>query len=126
MALDKLPHVSRRPIVLLVVLFAMLWQSVALAWPGSASRALADVEHVALHLQGQSHHHHDDGSYHVDESSESSQHVIADHTTGSAALIVGTACRFDPSAHLTPDVDRAALAPEPFLDVPLRPPRQRS
>ena len=44
-------------VVLLVMLFAVLWQMVAVARPGSTLNALADLEHSALHWQDEGHHH---------------------------------------------------------------------
>jgi hypothetical protein len=53
----------RRSAVVFVVVFAMLWQSVAMARIGSTVNVLADLQHAALHWQEQSHHHHEDGTY---------------------------------------------------------------
>jgi hypothetical protein len=116
----------RRTAVLLSVLFAMLWQSVALARPGSTVNVLADLEHAALHWQDEGHHHHDDGSYHVDDSSESVQHVIADHATASAALIGSSDRDFLTAPSGSPSGLHEQPAPHPFLDGLLRPPRPRS
>jgi len=41
----------RRVAVLLIVLIAMLWQSVAMARIGSNVNVLVDAEHAALHWQ---------------------------------------------------------------------------
>jgi hypothetical protein len=112
--------------VFLVLLFAIFWQSVALARPGSTVNALADPAHTALHWQEEGHHHHDDGSYHQDDSSESVQHVLSDHLNATAACTSSPAngLPFLPSAaplglHQTP-------VPDPTLDGLLRPPRSRA
>ena len=91
----------RRSTVLFVMLFAMLWQSVALARAGSTANALADLGHAALHWQEEGHHHHEDGSYHLDESKESAQHVLSDHVSATAALMV-------PASHAFPPLGSAA------------------
>jgi hypothetical protein len=116
----------RRTVVLLLVLFAMLWQNAALARPGSTMYVLADLEHAALHWQEEGHHHHDDGSYHVDDSNESVQHVIADHVTASAAIMGSTDQDFPSAPSDSPSGLHERPAPHPFLDGLLRPPRLRS
>lgn len=120
------PTGMRRMSILLVILFAMLWQSVALARAGSTVNALADMEHAALHWQGASHHHHDDGSYHRDDSPESVQHVIADHVSASAALLVSTSHGFPPPGSTVPAGLLKASVPDPDPEGLLRPPRSRS
>lgn len=116
----------RRTSVLLVMLFAMLWQSVALARAGSTANALVDMEHAALHWQEEGHHHHEDGSYHRDDSPESVQHVIADHVSASAALLVSTGHGFPPPESAAPAGLLKALVPDPDPESLLRPPRFQS
>lgn len=116
----------RRTLVLLAVLFAMLWKSVALARTGSSVNVLGDLEHAAPHWQEEGHHHHDYGSYHVDDSNESVQHVVADHLTASAALTGSTDPDFPPAPSESPSGLHERPAPHPFLDGLLRPPRLRS
>ncbi|EHR71570.1 hypothetical protein BurJ1DRAFT_2744 [Burkholderiales bacterium JOSHI_001] len=116
----------RRSAVLLVMLFAMLWQSVALARPGSTVNALADLEHAALHWQEEGHHHHEDGSYHLDDSNESVQHVLIDHVSVTAAILITPSHEFPPLGSAVPGGLREASVPEPDLEGPLRPPRFRS
>jgi len=115
-----------RVTVLLALLFAMLGQSVALAGVGSTATVIADLEHAALHWQEEGHHHHDDGAYHMDDSNESTQHVLSDHVSPTAALMVA-------SSHYSPLLGSAApgglheaLVPDPTLDGLLRPPRSRA
>ena len=117
----------RRPVIVLVVLFAMLWQSITLARPGSTVRLLEDFEHAALHWQAAGHHHHDDGTYHVDDSSESVQHVVTDHASASAAALIASIDHdFAIAPSEKPSALRQALVTHPFLDGLLRPPRLRS
>jgi len=116
----------RRSSVLLVMLLAMLWQSVALARAGSTVNALADMEHTALHWHEEGHHHHEDGSYHLDDSPESVQHVISDHVSASAALLVSASHDFPSLASALPGGLHKAPVPDPDPEGLLRPPRSRS
>lgn len=116
----------RRSAVLLVMLFALLWQTVAMARPGSTMNALADLEHAALHWQEEGHHHHEDGSYHLDDSVASAQHVLSDHVSATVALVVATSHHFPPMGSAAPDGLHVKAVPDPALDGPLRPPRSRS
>jgi hypothetical protein len=116
----------RRSTVLFVMLFAMLWQSVAFARAGSTANALADLGHAALHWQEEGHHHHEDGSYHLDESKESAQHVLSDHVSAAAALMVPASHDFPPLGSAAPGGLHERLVPDPMLDGLLRPPRSRS
>ena len=115
----------RRPFVLVVLLFAMLWQSVALARIGSSVNALADLEHAALHLQQAAHHHHEDGSYHLDESYESTQHLLTDHLSMTIELLISSCPLFPPLGSTAPGVLHHTTAAGPILDGLLRPPRAR-
>lgn len=116
----------RRSAVLVLMLFAMLWQTVAMARIGSTVNALADLEHATLHWQGQGHHHHDDGSYHQDDSNESVQHVVADQLNASLALAASSPHEFPPLASVAPDGLHERPAPNPTLDGLFRPPRSHS
>lgn len=113
----------RRSAVLFVMLFAMLWQSIAMARAGSTMHALADLEHAALHWQEEGHHHHEDGSYHLDDSSASAQHVLSDHVSATAALMVAASHDFPPLGSAAPGGLHEKVVPDPALDGLLRPPR---
>ena len=115
----------RRSSVVLVMLFAMLWQSVALARAGSTVNALADMGHAALHWQEEGHHHHEDGSYHLDDSPESVQHVISDHVCAFAALLVSASRDFPPLASAAPGALHKAPLPDPAPQGLLPAPRSR-
>ncbi len=108
------------------MLFAMLWQSVALARVGSTVNVLADLQHAALHWQEEGHHHHDDGSYHLDDSSESVQHLATDHLGSSPAITAMTSHQFPALGAAVPGGLRDTRAPNPTLDGLLRPPRSRA
>ena len=116
----------RRSATLLVMLFAMLWQSVAMARVGSTVNPLADLGHATLHWLEEAHHHHEDGSYHQDDSKESVQHVVMDHLNTLMALAAASSHDFPPMGSAAPDVLREQPVPNPALDGLLRPPRLRS
>lgn len=116
----------RRSTVLLILLFALLWQSLALARAGSTVNALADAEHTALHWQGKGHHHHGDGSYHLDDSPEATQHVLIDHVGAAAALWNDATSARIPTGSATPTGVHDGPVPNPTLDGLLRPPRSHS
>lgn len=116
----------RPSIVLLAVLFAMLWQSLALARPGSTVNLLADPEHAALHWAGEGHHHHEDGSYHLDGSNESVQHVVTDHLSVSLEMAAPESHDFPVLGSAVHGGVRTTAFPNPTLDGLLRPPRPRS
>lgn len=116
----------RRSVVLFIMLFAMLWQMVAVARPGSTLNALADLEHSALHWQDEGHHHHEDGSYHRDDSNASAQHLLCDHVSATAALMFTACHHFPPLGSAAPGGLHETPVPNPTLDGLLRPPRSRS
>lgn len=113
-----------RSFVVLALLSAMLWQSVALARPGSTVNVLADLGHAVLHWQVEGHHHDDDGSYHLDDSQASTLHVLSDHLTTTTALLPTVSHQLAPGASARPGGRHHARVPDPFLDGLLRPPRR--
>jgi len=116
----------RRLPVLLVMLIAMLWQSVAMARIGSTVNARADLEHAVLHWQGKNHHHHGDGSYHLDDSKESVLHVVTDHLSASLTAVAPSLHDLPPPRSAAPAGLLATLVLNPTIDGLLRPPRPRS
>ena len=116
----------RRLSVLLVMLIAMLWQSVALARIGSTVNALADMQHAVLHWQGESHHHHEDGSHHLDDSKESTQHMAAENLSASLVLTAPSSHDFPSMGSAAPDDLHETPVPNPTIDGLLRPPRARA
>lgn len=117
---------KRRSAVLLVMLFAMFWQTMAVARAGSTMNASAGLEHAVLHWQEVGHHHHQDGSFHLDDSKDSAQHLLCDHLSATAAPMVSATHDFPPLASAAPGSMHEAVAPDPTLDGLLRPPRHRS
>jgi hypothetical protein len=115
-----------RSAVILFVLLAMLWQSLAMARVGSSVNVLADVQHAALHWHEESHQHDDDGTYQLDDSKESTQHVLGDHMNVSPALLRTEPAVFAPQGSTAPNGLHDEVVPAPTLDGLLRPPRHRA
>jgi hypothetical protein len=113
----------RRTSVLLVILFAMLWQSVAHARVGSTVNVLVDLQHAVLHWQEKAHHHHEDGSYHLDDSKESAQHVLTDNVAPVSALWPTASHELPPLGSAVPVGLHQRPVSDPTLDGLLRPPR---
>lgn len=114
----------------LLMLFAMLWQCMAMGGPLAQSQVAQGFEHTLLHGQATDHHHHDlhdgDASIHLQEADDALPHQHADgsfNTLGclpSAWFSVGT---FRPIA----PVERAnPLAPSADLEGLLRPPQRQA
>jgi hypothetical protein len=116
----------RRSAVLFVMLFAIFWQSVAMARVGSTVNALADAEHATLHWQEKAHHHHDDGSYHLDDSKESVHHMVTDNLSVPLALVVTSSHSFLPLGSAAPSGPHEPLVPHPALAGLFKPPRLRA
>lgn len=112
----------RRALALLLML-TTFWSSGVQAFDLGGS---GGAEHALLHWTDAGHHHHDDHSddgYHVDDSSASAQHTLADQAFGAPALISGMPLT---QPHGEPAIPRERWTshhPAPFLDGPLRPPR---
>lgn len=120
----RLSGMSRRTAVVLVMLIAMLWQSVALARIGSSVNVLADREHAALHWHDQAHHHHDDGSYQKGDGGDSTRHLLGDQVGSTTALLCAAAQVIPAVGSSAPVGLQRARLPDPLLDGPLRPPRR--
>jgi hypothetical protein len=113
----------RRRFLICLLLLAFAWQSAPLVRAGTVFGASGNFEHAVMHWIESAHHHHGDGAYHQDTSGESTQHVVADHSAGSATPPSGE------RPHALEVVTGPALAhvsssgPPPVLEGPLRPPR---
>ena len=107
----------------IVLLLALLWQSVALASAGSTLDPIPDPAHSALHWQDEGHHHHEDRSYDRDDSAESMQHLMADHVSAFVGLLHAVPTSVPPSGSSRSRASGEDPGPHPFLDGPLKPPR---
>ena len=109
--------------ITIALLFAMLWQSVALASAGSTLARVSDPVHSALHWQDEGHHHHEDRSYDRDDSAESMRHLMADHVSVFVGLLHAVTTPVPPSGSSRSRASGEDPGPHPFLDGPLKPPR---
>lgn len=110
-----------RSIVALIL--ALVLQSVLTAFPMSMADRSQDSAHAQLHLQEEGHHHHDTtGLYHLDDSVDSTLHLMADHLSVSAVLPAGLSPlpRLDAGS---PGNPRVRAGPPPYLAGLLRPPQ---
>jgi hypothetical protein len=112
----------KRVATITLLLIAMLWQSVGMTRAGAWS-PVSDLVHTVMHWQNEGHHHHDDGTYHVDDSTESVQHLIADHSSATVGLLTSAPTELPVMRSASPDVRLERPGPSPFLGGPLRPPR---
>jgi hypothetical protein len=113
----------RRTILTLLVVGSLLFQSMASAGQGVLTHAAEGLAHAMLHWEKTAHHHHDDGSYHEDESDQSSRHLQADNALGVLALPSFTPLALTAKAPCAIVVSAVSGLPPPVLDGPTRPPR---
>jgi len=106
-----------------LLLLALVWQSLAMLAPTSMAAKAVEYQHAALHLQASDHHHHHDGSLHLDPSDNTPLHLHADGSFNAAGLPPGAIGNVLPARDAGPGVAPAVRIPAPHLDGPLRPPR---
>ena len=109
--------------ITVILLFAMLWHSVALTRTWALLGAAADFSHFELHWQDEGHHHHDGGANHVDDSTESAQHVASDHVTASDGPLPGVCSTAHRAPSTPPKPGDEEPGPHPLLDRAFKPPR---
>jgi hypothetical protein len=110
--------------LVVVLLFAVLWQSLALARTGSMPGGTADLPHLELHWQDVGHHHHHEGgTNHFDDSTESVHHVASDHVTASDSLLPGVLSAVQRAMSTPPSARDEEPGPHPLLESAFKPPR---
>ena len=110
----------------LLLLIALLWQSVGMLSPFTVAQHAQLMDHVVVHVQDVDHHHHADQSPHMEASKSIDAHQHADEGLTPAGLW--------PSAALQvprlPPAGLAAVAAQPYippsLEGLLRPPTARA
>lgn len=112
----------RRTITVAALIIIMAFQSMTATAFASSHSNQADLSHSMLHWQQEAHHHHEAGGYHVDDSEESTRHLMTDHFTATAVL-PAVPVLFFRSDTGAPDALLSHASPHPFLEGPLRPPR---
>lgn len=110
----------------LLLIFAILWQSMAMLSPISIEKIAASIDNSVMHTLEATHHHHDDASAHIEDTAEGLHHQHADSgisTLGLLSTITLTLSLTAPQAFV------AALSTtrsSPTLEGLLRPPRLQS
>jgi hypothetical protein len=106
----------------LLMLFALMWQTVGMLTPFSVAAQADDLAHKLVHAQEVGHHHHVDNSLHTaaDESFETHQH--ADDGLTPVALPPATGTQFTEHQPASPTAAAPSLYVPPALAGLLRPP----
>ncbi len=112
-----MPHRLRA----LVLLAALLWQSLGMLGAFSVSQRAGELKHLAVHAQEVVHHHYANHTLHIDMDESATQHFHADTGTGWNSLLASALPNlFDASSANLPDFS-ATLWLSPSLERPLRP-----
>jgi hypothetical protein len=110
----------------LLLIFAIVWQSMAMLSPLSIEKIAASIDHGILHSQEATHHHHDDASAHIEDTAEGLHHQHADSGMTTLGLLSTITLSLSLAA---PQAFVAALSTtrsSPTLEGLLRPPRLHS
>ncbi len=110
-----------------LLMLCICWQSLAHAGAGVLMAEGADMVHAALHFEGKAHHHDGhDGAFHLDESSDSTQHAMDDACGFAPALLADLALPLPAIRPAAPVESLAGEPPLPFLRGLERPPKPRA
>lgn len=112
-----------RTLILLLLVMAALWQTIAIGGQVRAYGNSQDTAHAMLHWEGRAHHHHADGSVTQDDSSESVQHVVADACLSAPAVWSAVCLLLPPFEAARPVAADESFGLGPHLAGPRRPPR---
>lgn len=112
-----------RPARALLLLLAMVWQTLACLSPWAVAAQAALVAHAALHAQADAHHHHDDQSLHLDDSNAGTPHAHADPSLQPPGLLPGQAPAVMPLALAAPPSRAEHSGRPPLLAGLFRPPQ---
>lgn len=103
----------------LLLIFAIVWQSMAMLSPLSVEKLAASIDHG----QEATHHHHDDASAHIEDTAEGLHHQHADSgmtTLGLLSTITLSVSSAAPQAFV---IALSTTRSSPTLEGLLRPPR---
>ncbi len=112
-----------RPFRAILLMLAVVWQTAALFTPWISSHWAAELDHIAVHTQGNGHHHHDDQTLHLDDNDAGLMHQHADTNTHLIGLWQDTTLHVLPFRRAAVISWADALGPPPLLDGLLRPPQ---
>lgn len=107
----------------LILLAALLWQSLGMLGAFSVSQRAGELEHLTVHAQEADHHHHADHTLHMDVDESATQHFHADTGTGGSSLLASALPHLLDTRSLNLPDFSATLWLSPTLEGPLRPPQ---
>lgn len=110
----------------LLMIFAILWQSMAMLSPYAIQKMAASIDHGVLHTQEATHHHHDDASAYIEDAAEGLDHQHADSGMSTLALLSNTTPSFSLEAPQSFVAKLSSTRTSPTLEGLLRPPRLQS
>lgn len=115
-----------RTLQALFLVFAMLWQSMAMLSPFSIEKIAASIDNSVMHTLEATHHHHDDQSAHIEDTDEGLQHQHADSGLQTLGLIPTMTADFSSLPPVSALTHLHKPSPSPTLAGLLRPPRLRA
>ncbi|MEY3783136.1 MAG: hypothetical protein RIS97_1315 [Pseudomonadota bacterium] len=115
-----------RTLQALLLVFAILWQSMAMLSPLSIEKIAASIDNSVMHALEATHHHHDDASAHIEDTDEGLQHQHADSGLQTLGLIPTMTADFSSLPPVSALTHLHKPSPSPTLAGLLRPPRLRA
>jgi hypothetical protein len=115
-----------RTLQALLLVFAILWQSMAMLSPLSIEKIAASIDNSVMHALEATHHHHDDASAHIENTDEGLQHQHADSGLQTLGLIPTMTADFSSLPPVSALTHLHKPSPSPTLAGLLRPPRLRA
>ncbi|MFN4029217.1 MAG: hypothetical protein ACK4LR_04355 [Acidovorax temperans] len=106
----------------LLLLVALLWQSVGMASPFAVAQRADQMTHMVVHTQDVDHHHHADKSLHLEASGGLDSHQHADEGITPAALLPSASLSIPSVPPSSPAAPAASRYSPPSLEGLLRPP----
>ena len=110
----------------LFLIFAIVWQSMAMLSPFSIEKIAASIDNSVMHTLEATHHHHDDQSAHIEDTDEGLQHQHADSGLQTLGLIPTMTADFSSLPPVSALTHLHKPSPSPTLAGLLRPPRLRA
>lgn len=107
----------------IILLMAILWQSISVLTPMAMAERAVALEHVALHGQDIEHHHHYDKAPHTEDAGGTSNHLFADIESNSTGLLATGLHNVAVIGPLSRSLHMENFGFPPNLEGLLRPPR---
>ena len=108
----------------LLLLFVLVWQSVAMLGSVTVAQRAGEMTHLTVHAQDADHHHHADHALHMEDQGDegAGKHLHADSGSYPAGLLSACLNSLAYSLAVSPAEPSHALWLSPTLEGPLRPP----